>query len=360
MTIFIDIGHPAHVHYFKNLISQLSQGIHQFVVTARNKEIAHYLLNQLEINYFSRGSGSSGTIGKLIYMVKADFQLLKIALKEKPDLFLSFGSPYAAQVSSLLGKDHIALDDTENASLGQLFYKPFSECILSPSCFEKDFGAKHIKFNSYMELSYLHPNVYKADKSALEYLDIQEDQIYTIMRFVGWEAAHDIGHNGLSVKNKIKAVKVFEKFGKVFISSESELPADLRSYKVDLPAEKIHDVLAFASLFYGESATMASESAVLGTPAIYLDNEGRGYTREQQDRYGLVQNFTESEEDQLKSIDKGVDILQDGNKKEWKKKKQKLLSEKIDLTAFLVWFISNYPLSKKKVEQSPSIMEDFV
>ena len=54
---------------------------------------------------------------------------------------------------------------------------------------------------------------------------------------------------------------------------------------------------------------MASESAVLGVPAIYIDNEGRGYTTEQENKYGLVYNYTESHEDQIKSIKKGVEIL---------------------------------------------------
>ena len=53
------------------------------------------------------------------------------------------------------------------------------------------------------------------------------------------------------------------------------------------------DAIASASLLYGESATMASEAAVLGVPAIYLDNTGRCYTREEEEKYGLVFNFTE-------------------------------------------------------------------
>ena len=45
MNIFIDIGHPAHVHYFKNLI-KIMEKEHEaiFTVTSRDKEMAHYLL----------------------------------------------------------------------------------------------------------------------------------------------------------------------------------------------------------------------------------------------------------------------------------------------------------------------------
>ena len=37
---------------------------------------------------------------------------------------------------------------------------------------------------------------------------------------------------------------------------------------------------------------MASECAVLGVPSIYVSPLGRGYTDEEETRYGLVKNFT--------------------------------------------------------------------
>src|SRR6056297_3603486 len=102
MKVFIDIGHPAHVHYFKNLIQKLKKKCHSVVISSRDKEMAHYLLKELNLNYINRGKGASGIIGKGIYTLKADYQLYKIARREKPDLFLSFGSPYCAHVSTLL------------------------------------------------------------------------------------------------------------------------------------------------------------------------------------------------------------------------------------------------------------------
>lgn len=57
------------------------------------------------------------------------------------------------------------------------------------------------------------------------------------------------------------------------------MPAELESFKRKIPPEKMYDALAFSALLYGESATMASECAVLGTPAIYLDDFGQGLHR---------------------------------------------------------------------------------
>lgn len=359
MKIFIDIGHPAHVHYFKNLISRLSQKGHQFIITARDKDIAHFLLNKYNIGYYPRGRGADSFLGKILYLIRADINLLKIAIKEKPDLFLSFGSPYCAQVSSVMGKPHIAIDDTENAHLGQFLYRPFTDCILTPDCFNNDFGDKHLRFPSYMELAYLHPNLFQPDDSVLKKLGVNKNEMFTIIRFVGWGAVHDAGHHGISLENKIKVANTLSKYSKVFISSEMALPDELKEFSIDIPVEKMHDALAFASLFYGESATMASEAAVLGTPAIYLDNDGRGYTDEQERKYGLVYNYSESEEDQIASIKKAEELFKNWDEKHWNAKREKLLKDKIDLSTFLVWFIENYPESRADLSETPSIFERF-
>jgi predicted glycosyltransferase len=336
MKIFIDIGHPAHVHYFKNLINIMIKDHNtNFTVTARDKEMTHYLLKSNNISFINRGKGKDSSLGKLLYLIKANFQLLRIALKTKPDLFLSFGSPYAAQVSFILGIPSITLDDTESAKFGQLFYKSFSKLILSPTTFSKDFGIKHKKFNGYMELSYLNPKYFEPNPSILKDLGLTKEDKYTVLRFVKWKANHDIGHKGICIESKINAVKEFSKYGKVFITSEEVLPKELEKYKIKVSSEKIHSVLYYASMFYGESATMASESSVLGTPAIYLDNNGRGYTDEQESKYGIVFNFSESLADQDESIKKGIEIL-NTSKNNWDIRRSKILKEKIDVTKFMI------------------------
>jgi predicted glycosyltransferase len=173
-----------------------------------------------------------------------------------------------------------------------------------------------------------------------------------MMRFVSWGASHDIGHKGISLEMKRKAVEQFSKFARVFISCESKLPGDLKPYQINIPPEKMHDALAYASLLYGESATMASECAVLGTPAIYLDNQGRGYTDEQEEKYGLVFNFTESMAHQEESIRKAIELLKTPNlREEWQKRRQKMLSETIDVTAFMVRLIDPMALGIENKKQ---------
>ena len=185
-------------------------------------------------------------------------------------------------------------------------------------------------------------------------LNLCNNSKFVLLRFVSWEASHDVGHNGITIANKLKAVREFGRYAHVFISSEKELPEELKRYNINISPARIHDVIAFASLVYGESATMASEAAVLGTPAIFLDNTGRYYTKEQESKYDIVFNYSESAIDQERSIKKGIEILKNAfTNDDWRGERVKLLNDKIDVTPFCVWFIENYPGSVKIMKENP-------
>jgi hypothetical protein len=323
----------------------MKQG-HDVFFTTRRKEISHLLLEKYDLPYRILGTHYKSMIGKLWGIIKYDFLLALVALKFKPDLFLSMGSIYNSHVAFLFRKPNILLQDTENATLQHKLSYPFADLILNPKCYQKALGEKQFKYDGYHELAYLHPNWFKPDPSVLDMLGVKPDECFVIMRFVSWNANHDLNHSGLTDRCKVKAVKTCEKYGKVFVTSEGELPDEIKHNQIKIPIEKIHHAMAYASLLYGESATMASESAVLGVPAIFLDNDGRGYTDEQQAEFGLVYNFTESYEDQSKSIEVAERVLSKPNRESWVEKRKNLLQDRIDLTAFLVWLINGYPRTK--------------
>ena len=51
MKVLIDIGHPGHVHFFKNLIWILEKKGHEVLVTARGKEVTVDLLRAYGIKH---------------------------------------------------------------------------------------------------------------------------------------------------------------------------------------------------------------------------------------------------------------------------------------------------------------------
>lgn len=362
MKYLFDIGHPAHVHYFRNCMRILESHGHEIVITARDKEMTLYLLEHYGFQYTCTGKNLSSKIGKIYSIIRNDFTLYAVTKKYKPDILISFFLPFTSHIGKICHKPVIGFTDTENAFINIKIALPFTEIILTPDCYNGNaLKSKQLSFKGYMELCYLHPNRFAPDDSILNLLGVRKNEKYAILRFVSWHASHDIGHQGLHLNMKRLAVREFSKHAKVFISSESELPDDLLPYKINIPPELMHSALFYSSLFYGESATMASECAVLGTPAIYLDNVGRGYTEEEEQKYGLVSNFTESTRDQELSIKKGLNLLNNPKiKDELKEKRRKMLSEKIDVTAFMVWLIENYPESKKIMRENPDFQNRFL
>ena len=355
MKILLDIGHPAHVHYFRNFIKIMQNKKHKILVIARDKEVSQELLKAYNIEYITRGKGGVGLVGKILYLLKTNISMLKQALLFKPDIFLSFGSPYPAQVSWLLRKPHVTFADTEHATLTNYAFMPFSKTIITPNVFQDDLGKKHIKFNGFMELCYLDERYFIPSQDVYGLLGIEKDENYIIVRFVSWGAVHDIGHSGLSDKSKIEIIDKLSKYHRVFISSEGELPKRFAPYRLNISPDKMHDVLANATLFLGEGATMASECAMLGTPAIYVNSLNAG-TLMAEESSGSIFGFRDSKG----VLDKAVELLETPNLKEiFQENRKKLLKDTIDVTGFMVWLVENYPKSVKILKENSDYQERF-
>ena len=340
MRLAIDIGHPAHVHFFKHFIREMEKKGHECLLTVADKDIACTLLDNYGLEYTNHGSYGRSIAKKLLNIPVMDYRLYRTARPFRPDVLMGLASVRAAHTAFFLRRPCVLFDDTENGKAEVLLYRPFVDYVCTPSCYQGNLGGKHVRYDGYHELAYLHPNRFAPNPAVLKKMDLAESDPFVIMRFVGWDAVHDIAHAGISTEHKRQAVKAFSEHARVFITSESPLPEDLEPYRITIPPEDIHHVLFYATLLYGESATMASECAVLGTPAIYHDNVGRGYTDEQERVYESVFNFTESPEDCRTSVRKGVEILTTPDiKAQWQEKRERILSEKIDVTDWMINFI---------------------
>ncbi len=319
---------------------------HKVLFTCRDKEFEIKLLESYGLEYKSFGRKYKSVVGKMWGMIKFDIQEFIVGLRFKPDILLSHGSMYAAHASYLLGKPHISVEDTFNFEQIRL-YKPFTKVILTSDYDHPLMSEKVVRYAGYHELAYLHPKRFTPDVTVLEELGVGVEEKYVIFRLVSWHASHDIGHKGLSHKNVIKAIWEFSKYARVFVSSESKLPAQLEKYKLNIAPNRIHDAIAFASLVFGESSTMSEEAAMLGVPSIYMFNGGTIYTKHLEKEYGLMFNLSESEEDQLLGIENGVELLLTPDLKEiWKVKKERMLADKIDVTEYFVEYIEKFVVGR--------------
>ena len=206
---------------------------------------------------------------------------------------------------------------------------------------------------------YLHPNHFRPNDSIYDYLKISKEEKFVILRFVSWEAYHDKGLTGFNDENKVKAVKEFSKFAKVFISAEGSLPCEIEQHRILIPFDKMHDALYYSSLFFGEGASMAAESSVLGSPAIFLNDNWSGNALDLM-KYELFFSYKSNIEDQLKAIEKGVELLSNSDlKSNMQSKLETYFTDKIDASSFLTWFIEEFPKSKKVIAHDITYQNKF-
>jgi len=342
MRILVDIKHPAHVHIFKNVIKRLSAMGHRVLVAARKKDMTLDLLDAYGIPYVPISSIGPSKFALVREFLTRLFRTYRIARNFKPDVFLDETGITTAPIARMLGIPSLVLNVTENARITNFVAHTCCTEYITPQSYKRKPRKKNVCFPGYHTLSYLHPKYFTSDPGVLRHVNVEEGDTFTVVRFVSW-ASHDLNHRGISEALKIRAADEFLRFGKVFITSETPLPRALERFQLILPFEEIHSLLYYASLVFGESATMTSEAAVLGTHAVYVDDQELGFTDDQEKRYGLVHTFSESREDQELAIAKGVEILRDGKiRAVGKKKRERLLEHSIDVTEFFVNEVLKY------------------
>lgn len=354
LRVIVDIGHPAHVHFFKNTIWDLEKKGHKVVVVSRDKDVVVDLLNAYGIQHTVLSKVKPGKVHLFEEWFIREYKLFKIAKQFNPDVLMGILSPTVAQIGYMLRKKSIVFNDTEHAIIAQKITYPFCDIICTPSCYLKDEGKKQIRYSGYHELAYLHPSYFTPRPEVLKELGVEAGESFVILRFVSWGAHHDVGQHG--IENKIALVQELEKFGKVFITSEGPLEEQFEKYRIHIPPEKIHHVLSYAALYVGEGATMAVESALLGTPSIYISSLAgtMGNFSELEDKYGLLFNYNDSEA----ALKKAIELLKDPElKKNWSLKRSALLKDKIDVTEFMVRLIESVPKKKSGVSL-PSVSDE--
>ena len=354
MNIVIRISHPAHVYKFKNLIGLLKESHIVFVVTIE-KEMTTYLLNKFGIEFYLVGQNRKGLLRKVFGLFIQECKLCLKLINFKPDIFIGGGDPLMAHVSLIYNKPYLAFEDTEVAKLILASYRRIAASILTPESFLNNLGNQQIRYKGFHELAYLHNSFFKPKSEVLKYLSLGPSGDFIILRFVSWIASHDIGVSGFTRKQKINLVEELSKHTTVFISSEGVLPEEIRKYKISFPPEMMHDALYYAKLYIGEGATMASESALLGTPAIYINPLIAGIIEEEK-KVGLL--YQSVSFDEVLATAKNI-INDPVSKTSCQSRSREFQNQNINVTFFWYWFIVNYPESKRTMKENPEYQARF-
>ena len=360
MNILIDIAHPAHVHLLRNFYKEMTDKGHRVIVTVKDIPAAMQLLDLYDIPYIFLGKKSDNLIMKGLEQMVYNLKLWRIAVRNSVQIGIG-SSITLAHVSKMCRMKSITLDDDDDA-VEPLFAKyahPFADVILSPKGTPRK-SKKTVYYPAYHELAYLYPTRFTPDVSVLDDAGIpyekQADgqvrvlQPYFVLRFNAFKAHHDVGVVGLTIENKRRLVELLSRYGKVFITTERNIDEEFKPYQLRVSPDKAHSLMYFATMLVGDSQTMTSEAAVLGTPAIRCNTfVGRiHYLEEEEHTYQLTYGFRPEQSEQMfQKIEELLSIGADNLKQEWATRRRRLLQDKIDYTAYQVWFVENYPQSKQ-------------
>ena len=339
MRAILSVVHPAWVHQFHHIVEQMRARGDEVLILAVDKDGAESLLQSYGLPYVlcARGTGHN-FFQKGWLFVRLTVEFTVRALRFKPDICIGRASPMLAIAAWVCRKPHLLYEDTEVSKFSLRICKRLSTKLLTPRTFLTDLGPRQERVDTYKELFYLHPSVFTPDRQVLRDAGFNPDEPYVLVRFVAWNASHDVGKHGLDDAGQLSLVKRLEATGnRVWVSSEKPLSPALEPYRLRTPFALAHHVLAFARLVYSEGATMASEAVVLGVHALYVNVIRSGSTREQSERYGLLDCFHDGEDRYERALARALELLADPALEENARAgRAKLLAEKVDINDYYI------------------------
>lgn len=377
MNVLIQLSHPAHFHLYKIVAKNLMEDGNKVLFVIKSKDILETLLQNAGLPYvnINQHAHRGSKFGILWDMFVREWRIIKLCRKHKIDL-LTGSTPETAHVSWLLRIHGVNTgeDDLDVVPAFKKIAGPVIQCFVAPDpCDAGPVENRTAHYPGYHELAYLHPNHFTPDPKIVEAYGIDTSKPYFVMRFASLNAHHDAGIRGINTEIAERLVKILEPFGTIYITSERPLEPQFEKYRIKINPLDMHHVMAFASLYIGDSQTMAAEAGVLGVPFVrFNDFVGRiGYLRELEDKYELGYGIHATPlasdspirradgsaqpsgvEELYKRVEALVAMPSEQRRKVWAERRKQMLSDKVDCSKFLTWFIENYPQSAEQTRKA--------
>lgn len=334
MRILIDIAHPAHVHFYRHMVSEFRALGHKVELFARDKDVTLELLSRFGLDATIGSRAGQGWLGLGAELLWRDARLLRSVRSFRPDVILT-RSPTGCQVGRLTRTFTVFdTDDGRHAGVHERLSVPFADLVTTPDCLTDDYQQKHVRYPSYKALAFLHPHRFQPVPLPGG-LGVGGDR-YSVLRLVAFEAAHDHGEVGIDRNTASRLVDVLSQRGRVVISSERPLGPELAPLGYAGPPERFHDLLAGASLVVGDGPSVTTEAALLGVPSVFVSTFARrlDYPLDLEARYGLIRCLEPSGP----VLDATLEMEEVGRSAAWLHRHDAMLNEKVDLTSWYVDF----------------------
>lgn len=301
MRLLFDINHPVQAHVFRPVVDALRARGDECRLVARDKDVTLGLLERFGQAAQVLAPIGRGPAGWLRELALREARLLRLARRTRPHLIVGT-TVSGARVARLTGGRSVVVNDDDASAVP--FFRwlayPLASVIVTPECLRHEGHARQRTYPGCQQLFYLHPRRFSADPDVRRELGLEPDERYGLVRLSARAAHHDRGVRGLGEDTITRLQAALGGRVRLFVSAESPLPPSLEPLRLPVEAHRIHDALALASFYVGDSQSMTAEAAVLGVPAFRLnDFVGRiSYLRELED-VGLARGFVPEQEDAL-------------------------------------------------------------
>ena len=267
MRVLFCLNHPAHYHLCKNTIACLKEDGNDVFILARKKDVLLDLLKDEQYETVPLKKGRN-IIEKIKYHGPSLNYAVEYASRIQPDFVTGTGNFYMIPQRLHIPSWLLVEDDaTTNAMiyLDNLLSNRKYTGLLSPVvCYNSILERKSIKYHSYHELAYLHPNHFTPDSTVVDKY-FPSDKPYFILRFAQLNAYHDLGVSGINTDIAQHLINLLGPHGSVYITSERPLEPQFEKYRIKIDPSDMHHVMAFASLYIGDrlkNGTRATSTSI--------------------------------------------------------------------------------------------------
>ena len=331
MRVLFDITHPVHVHFYRYLIAGFLARGDAVCVTARDKDFALALLKHLGIAHVCLSRRRSSLPGMLLELGLRNARMFRVVRAFRPDVMVAAEGGVSIGLSgALCGIPRVVFDQVDRAPFQQLVGTTFATVVCTGTSYLKTHRGDHRRFRGCLAQAYLDPRRFRPDLARLRAAGVNPDEPYSVLRIVKWGATHDIGRAGCTPEQVREFAGRLRKYGRVFITSEQPLAAELEEYRLPLAPLYLHDLLAGAAVCAAEGGTVAVEAGILGTPAVLFHTYEFGYIRELEQRYGIIVRAPGV----AAAMDWAERLLQDrAARRTWQEKRRRLFEDTDDVLA---------------------------
>ncbi|MDD5362925.1 MAG: DUF354 domain-containing protein [Ignavibacteria bacterium] len=269
MKIAIDIGHPAHVNFFKVAANRFKDEGHDVTIIYLDRgTLPSIVENEYGGFHLVRiGKHRGSKISVIIDAnIKRFFQLAKYLYWNRFDIGLGVGSFNFGAVLKLMSLPNLQFDDDPERGINTILEKLTATQLFFPPIIENLGNIKN--FKALKEWAYLSPKYFSPNPEVLKEYGLKEKD-YIFVREI---STGSLNYSKQKANIVALIARDFDKTDNVILSLENKKKTGYYPDKwqiLEEPINDIHSIIYYSKLVISSGDSMAREGSMLGVPSIY-------------------------------------------------------------------------------------------